>query len=164
MGPEKDKVILTGPRKPEWSCSRCNVTNNWRCRIKCKGCERDAPFRIKNDAWKTHREAEKGASRNGGNSSGESGNKDKEILMSARRELAEAKRELKEAKAGRAKRREQDRSARPCGAQGVAGQDLGRGLASGGGVRHGDQERQRRKGGQKVGARSASGFRGQSGA
>jgi len=40
-----ERVVLRGPRRPEWSCS-CGAAGNWACRVRCLGCGTAAPQRI----------------------------------------------------------------------------------------------------------------------
>ena len=56
MPPSKDDAILQGPKSPTWSCG-CGQAGNFACRIRCRGCNRDAPARIRTSAEKANKES-----------------------------------------------------------------------------------------------------------
>ena len=52
----KDDAVLCGPKSPTWSCG-CGQSCNFASRIRCRGCNRDAPGRIRAAAEKAHKQA-----------------------------------------------------------------------------------------------------------
>ena len=46
---DQGREVLPGPKKPVWCCA-CGEGNNWASRIKCKGCNRNAPQSVVNRA------------------------------------------------------------------------------------------------------------------
>jgi len=43
--------VLPGPKKPTWACA-CGADGNWACRVRCRGCSKAAPQRIRQAAEK----------------------------------------------------------------------------------------------------------------
>ncbi len=52
-------------RFPSWSCGVCGASANWRCRRKCRGCQRDPPKTIR-DAQREHMREREAAGKTGG--------------------------------------------------------------------------------------------------
>ena len=82
-----ERVVLRGPKKPEWSCS-CGCDRNWASRTKCKGCGREAPRSILDKARKADKEAAKS-----------SGGEADTAKAQLRNQVAKLKKELAAAKA-----------------------------------------------------------------
>ena len=51
MGKDDGSAVLRGPTSPTWCCS-CGVAGNWASRVRCRGCNKQAPARIRSDAEK----------------------------------------------------------------------------------------------------------------
>ena len=49
-----DADVLCGPKSPSWSCG-CGQSGNFASRVRCRGCKRDAPARIRTAAEKAHK-------------------------------------------------------------------------------------------------------------
>ena len=81
-----ERVVLRGPRKPEWCCS-CGCDRNWASRTKCKECGKWAPRSILDKARKADKEAAEGGGSNGN------------AAAQLRNENAKLKRELAAARA-----------------------------------------------------------------
>ena len=82
---------LEGPRKPTWARGLCGEQANWACRAACRGCAREAPFRIKNAAEAADKAA-KAQSVQGGSKGGDGSNEGAAL----RQELAQVRAQLRE--------------------------------------------------------------------
>ena len=58
MGTYDGLAVLPGPKLPQWSCS-CGTAGNWASRLRCRGCGKEAPARIRIAAEKAARETAK---------------------------------------------------------------------------------------------------------
>ena len=105
---EEGQVVLAGPRTPPWSCGSCGQADNWRSRLVCRGCGREAPAGVRAKAYAAAKEATAqarsgqaqggGRRRTGSGSGGAGTDKGKDKVAEQAAELQRLRQELKKAK------------------------------------------------------------------